>query len=73
MILDEITETLAEGGRAELRGFGVFTVRNRAPRSGRKPKDGTSLFVEEKWVPLFEASKEMQDRSNSARTSKVGA
>jgi integration host factor subunit beta len=72
-ILDEITETLEQGGRVELRGFGVFTVRNRAPRSGRNPKDGTSVFVEEKWVPFFKAGKEMQDRLNSANASMSGS
>ncbi|AYG70780.1 MULTISPECIES: integration host factor subunit beta [unclassified Rhizobium] len=67
-VLEEIAETLARGGRVELRGFGVFSVRNRAPRSGRNPRDGTSVFVEEKWVPFFKAGKEMQDRLNSANT-----
>ncbi|NLS07465.1 integration host factor subunit beta [Rhizobium sp. P32RR-XVIII] len=71
-ILEEIAESLAQGGRVELRGFGVFSVRNRAPRSGRNPRDGTSVFVEEKWVPFFKAGKEMQDRLNSASTSMSG-
>lgn len=72
-ILDEISETLEQGGRVELRGFGVFTVRNRASRSGRNPKDGSSVFVEEKWVPFFKAGKEMQDRLNSAMRPESGA
>jgi integration host factor subunit beta len=63
-ILDEIAETLAQGGRVELRGFGVFSVRNRPSRSGRNPSNGTSVFVEEKWVPFFRAGKDMQDRLN---------
>jgi integration host factor subunit beta len=71
-ILEDIAETLAQGGRVELRGFGVFSVRNRPPRSGRNPRNGTSVFVEEKWVPFFKAGKEMQDRLNSAWTSMSG-
>ncbi|MBX4898868.1 integration host factor subunit beta [Rhizobium bangladeshense] len=62
--LDEIAETLAQGGRVDLLGFGVFSVRNRPSRSGRNPSNGTSVFVEEKWVPFFGAGKEMQDRLN---------
>ncbi|WP_331375362.1 integration host factor subunit beta [Sinorhizobium chiapasense] len=64
-VLDEITETLAQGGRVELRGFGVFSVRNRPPHSARNPRTGTSVFVEEKWVPFFRPGKEMQNRLNS--------
>lgn len=69
---DEITGTLEQGGRVELRGFGVFTVRNRTSRSGRNPNDGTSVIVEEKWVPFFKAGKEMQDMLNSARMPQSG-
>lgn len=60
-ILDEIAETLAQGGRVELRGFGVFSVRNRRSRSGRNPRNGTSVSVEEKWLHFFCAGKDMLD------------
>ncbi|MBB3396114.1 integration host factor subunit beta [Rhizobium sp. BK060] len=63
-ILDEIAETLAQGGRVELRGFGVFSVRNRRSRSGRNPSNGTPVFVEEKWIPFFRPGKDMQERLN---------
>ncbi|WP_105420561.1 MULTISPECIES: HU family DNA-binding protein [Neorhizobium] len=71
-ILDEIAATLEQSGRVELHEFGVFTDRNRPSRSGCSPRDGASIFVEEKWVPFFKAGKEMQDRLNSARTSISG-
>ncbi|MCJ9724762.1 integration host factor subunit beta [Agrobacterium sp. SHOUNA12C] len=63
-IIDEIVETLAQGGRVELRGFGIFSVRRRPPRSGRNPSTGEAVFVEEKWVPFFKTGKEMQVRLN---------
>ncbi len=63
-VLDDIAEVLAEGGRAELRGFGAFSVRHRPPRSGRNPRSGTAVFVEEKWVPFFRPGKELRDRLN---------
>lgn len=67
-VLDDIAEILAEGGRAELRGFGAFSVRHRPPRSGRNPRKGTAVFVEEKWVPFFRPGKELRDRLNSPET-----
>ena len=47
-VLDEITDALADGNRVELRGFGAFSVKNRPSRSGRNPRTGESVFVEEK-------------------------
>ena len=63
-VLDEITEALSEGNRVELRGFGAFSVKNRPPRSGRNPRTGEAVAVEEKWVPFFKAGKELRERLN---------
>ena len=63
-VLDAITEVLEDGGRAELRNFGAFSIRNREPRSGRNPRNGQAIFVEEKWAPFFRASKELRARLN---------
>ena len=65
IVLEGITEALEEGRRVELRGFGIFSVRHRPPRSGRNPKNGETVFVDDRWVPFFKAGKEMQDRLNS--------
>jgi integration host factor subunit beta len=63
-ILDEITAALADGNRVELRGFGAFSVKNRPSRSGRNPRTGETVFVEEKWVPFFKTGKELRERLN---------
>jgi len=63
-IFDEITEALCESNRVELRGFGAFSVKNRPPRSGRNPRTGEAVEVEEKWVPFFKAGKELRERLN---------
>lgn len=63
-IFDTITEALAEDGRIELRGFGSFSVRKRAPRKGRNPRTGTSVSVPAKRVPYFKTGKELRDRVN---------
>ena len=64
VILGRMTEAMAEGGRVELRGFGAFSVKNRPSRSGRNPRTGESVFVEEKWVPFFKTGKELRERLN---------
>ena len=64
-ILEEITQALAEGSRVELRGFGAFSVKNRQPRTGRNPRTGEKVEVEEKWVPFFKTGKELRERLNS--------
>ncbi|WP_311273350.1 MULTISPECIES: integration host factor subunit beta [unclassified Rhizobium] len=63
-ILDDIASAMERGERVELRGFGTFVVRHRPSWSGRNPKNGTAVFVEEKWVPFFRAGKEIKERIN---------
>ena len=64
IFFDEITKRLAEGGRVELRGFGAFSTRERAPRSGRNPRTGQTVSVPGKRVPYFKPGKEMRERLN---------
>lgn len=64
-VLDDIASALEQGDRVELRGFGAFFVRHRPARSGRNPKNGDAVDVEEKWVPFFRAGKEIKDRLNA--------
>ncbi|MFZ4805936.1 MAG: integration host factor subunit beta [Hyphomicrobiaceae bacterium] len=66
VILDEIVEALARGDRVELRGFGAFTVKYRAPRRGRNPRTGATVSVQEKFVPFFKTGKELRERLNEA-------
>lgn len=66
-IFDEITDTLVDGGRVELRGFGAFSVRARAARKGRNPRTGESVSVPAKRVPFFKTGKELRERVNIAK------
>jgi len=61
---DEITASLAAGGRVELRGFGAFSTRQRDGRKGRNPRTGESVEVAEKRVPYFKPGKDMRQRLN---------
>ena len=64
VIFDEIIDALADGQRVELRGFGAFSVKHRPSRSGRNPRTGEQVFVEEKYVPYFKTGKELRLRMN---------
>ncbi len=63
-IFEEIIEAMARGDRVELRGFGAFSVKKRDARTGRNPRTGTSVDVEEKHVPFFKTGKLLRDRLN---------
>lgn len=67
VIFSEIVDALARGDRVELRGFGAFTVKYRAPRVGRNPRTGTAVSVEEKFVPFFKTGKELRERLNDGQ------
>lgn len=64
-IFDEITEALARGDRVELRGFGAFSVKRRDARTGRNPRTGESVDVDEKVIPFFKTGKQLRERLNT--------
>lgn len=51
--LERVIASLKEGKTIELRNFGVFKVRQRAPRRGRNPKTGQEVPVPPKRVVVF--------------------
>ena len=65
-IFSEITKSLSEGRRVELRGFGAFSVQKRKERIGRNPRTGDSVKVSEKYIPRFKSGKELRIKLNSA-------
>jgi len=64
ILLHEITSAVSKGQRVELRGFGVFTSRQRKARLGRNPRTSDAVKVEAKKVPFFKAGKYMRDLLN---------
>jgi len=59
--LDAIIRTLVTEGRIELRNFGVFEVKRRAPRKARNPRTGDKVYVPSKNVVTFKPGKEMEE------------
>jgi integration host factor subunit beta len=47
-----------------LRGFGAFTVKRLGARTGRNPRTGDAVPVDEKTVLRFKAGKELRARLN---------
>ncbi|MDG2117932.1 MAG: integration host factor subunit beta [Gammaproteobacteria bacterium] len=63
-ILETMSQTLEDGGRIEIRGFGSFSLHYRAPRIGRNPKTGEPVALLGKHVPHFKPGKDLRDRVN---------
>ena len=70
--LDAVVATLLFERRVELRGFGVFEVRQRAARNGRNPRTGEKVFVPAKLVVAFKPSNEVNDRLDSKPETPAG-
>lgn len=66
IVLGRMVDSLSEGGRVELRGFGAFSVRARPARTGRNPRTGETVQVPAKSVPFFKSGKELRARLNAS-------
>ena len=64
IILEHMAQSLANGERIEIRGFGSFSLHYRAPRTGRNPKTGEAVALAPKYAPHFKPGKEMRERVN---------
>ena len=69
MILDAMTNSLVNGQRIEIRGFGSFGLNYRPARVGRNPKSGEKVYAPQTHVPHFKAGKELRERVDNAHKS----
>lgn len=67
IIVEEMSKTLSNGGRIEIRGFGSFSLHYRESRTGRNPKTGDAVSLSGKHVPHFKPGKELRERVNNSR------
>jgi integration host factor subunit beta len=63
-VFDSIVDSLKEGEKIELRGFGSFRIRQRGSRTGRNPKTGARVDVPSKSIPYFKPGKELRELLN---------
>ncbi len=66
-IFDSMTESLKQGDRIEIRGFGSFQVKIREAREGRNPKTGDEVKIPAKRAPFFKVGKELKERIEERR------
>ena len=63
-VLNSVEESLKEGDKVTIVGFGTFTCTNRAARVGRNPQTGASINIPAKNVVKFKPGKELMEGVN---------
>jgi DNA-binding protein HU-beta len=63
-LVASITKALKKGQTVSLVGFGTFSVRKRAARSGRNPRTGETIKIKASKNPAFKAGKALKDAVN---------
>lgn len=64
-VIETIEETLKNGDQVALVGFGTFSVKERAARTGRNPQTGEPIEIAAAKIPSFKAGKSLKDAVNS--------
>ena len=64
LFFEVIKEALIQGEEIEIRGFGSFRFRQRAPRAGRNPRTGEMVKKKKKKVLYFKPSKLLREALN---------
>ena len=60
-IIDAMKDALCAGRRIELRGFGVFQVRDRKKGAGRNPKTGVEVAITPGRTVRFKPGKDLKN------------
>lgn len=60
-VFDSVKDTLAEGDKVSLIGFGTFSVKTRAARTGLNPRTKETIEIPESKVPAFKAGSALKD------------
>lgn len=66
LIYKKMRDTMVNGGRIEIRGFGSFVVKEYQAYQGRNPKTGEKISVPPKKLPFFKVGKELKERIDSS-------
>ena len=67
IVLNEIKQSLKNGNRVELRGFGMFSTNIQKARISRNPKTGEKISTPEKKTIHFKMAKEMFKKLNNEK------
>jgi DNA-binding protein HU-beta len=64
-VFEVIQNSLANGDKVQLIGFGNFEVRERAARTGRNPQTGEVIEIPPSKVPAFKPGKQLKETVNN--------
>jgi integration host factor subunit alpha len=64
LVFGAIKDTLEQGERVKVSGFGNFVVREKRPRVGRNPQTGTEITITARRVLTFKPSPVLRDALN---------
>ena len=64
-VIDSVSETLSNGEKISLVGFGTFEVAERPEREGRNPSTGKAMKIAASKSPKFKAGKALKDTVNA--------
>lgn len=70
---ESISRVLQRDGRIELRGFGVFELKDRSGRPGRIPGTGETVEVPPHQTPDFSPGKKLKEAVRDLELDDVGA
>jgi DNA-binding protein HU-beta len=60
-LTDAVAVALKKGESVSLIGFGTFSVKERAARTGRNPQTGATIEIAASKTPSFKAGKALKD------------
>ena len=63
-VVEAVTKSLKKGQQVSVVGFGTFSVKHRAARTGRNPRSGETIKIPASNVPGFKAGKALKDAVN---------
>ncbi|MHB0774142.1 nucleoid-associated protein HU-beta [Halomonas sp. WWR20] len=63
-MIETVTDSLKKGDSVALVGFGTFSIKERAARTGRNPQTGKPIEISAAKVPSFKAGKALKDSVN---------
>ena len=63
-VAQQITDSVADGDRIEIRGFGTFQSRIRATKIGFNPSTRQSMYLDAGKTILFKPSRELTKKMN---------
>lgn len=64
-VFEAISDSLTQGDKVQIIGFGTFEVRQRKAREGHNPRNNEPIQIEASKTPAFKAGKQLKDLVNN--------